>query len=188
MTTEEILREINSLPPEAQRQLEEFISFLRERYQETQAKSAPSSNLEAEAFVGMWRDREDMQDSLAWVRQVRQSHWVLYLAAQRMFKVLAHEVKGRTGAKLGLYHLIKKVPAIGYSLRTQTFHAGFFRHASSADVDEAGDRNNSFQLQGFKSVSQTSLCGLGGESSSPITFGQQIPELNFGTLSLRSHT
>jgi hypothetical protein len=75
MTNEEILREINSLPPEAQRQLEDFISFLRERYKSSQPKTAPSSDLESEAFVGMWRDREDMSDSSTWVRNVRQSHW-----------------------------------------------------------------------------------------------------------------
>ena len=75
MTDEEILREINSLPPEAQRRLEDFISFLRERYKDSQPKPAPSSDLESEAFVGMWRDREDMSDSSAWVRNVRQSHW-----------------------------------------------------------------------------------------------------------------
>jgi hypothetical protein len=75
MTDEEILREINSLPPEAQRQLEDFISFLRERYKDAQPKAASTSDLESEAFVGMWRDREDMSDSSAWVRNVRQSHW-----------------------------------------------------------------------------------------------------------------
>jgi len=75
MTDEEILREINSLPPEAQRQLEDFISFLREHYKEAQPKIAPATDLESEAFVGMWRDREDMSDSSAWVRNVRQSHW-----------------------------------------------------------------------------------------------------------------
>jgi hypothetical protein len=75
MTDEEILREINSLPPEAQRQLEDFLSFLRERYGTLQAKTVPSSDLESEAFVGMWRDREDMRDSSAWVRNVRESHW-----------------------------------------------------------------------------------------------------------------
>lgn len=75
MTDEEILREINSLPPEAQRQLEDFISFLRERYRISPLKNAPASELESEAFVGMWRDREDMRDSTAWVRSVRRSHW-----------------------------------------------------------------------------------------------------------------
>ena len=75
MTNEEILREINSLPPEAQRQIEDFISFLRERYGISQRKAAPSSDLESEAFVGMWRDREDMRDSSTWVRNIRKSHW-----------------------------------------------------------------------------------------------------------------
>ena len=56
MTDEEILREINSLPPEAQRQLEDFIFFLRERYKNAQPKTASTSDLESEAFVGMWRD------------------------------------------------------------------------------------------------------------------------------------
>ena len=30
------------------------------------------SNLENEAFVGMWKDRENMEDSRQWVRQHRQ--------------------------------------------------------------------------------------------------------------------
>lgn len=75
MTNEEMLREINSLPPEAQRQLEDFISFLRQRYKSSEPKTAPRSGLESEAFVGMWRDREDMRDSSAWVRNVRRTHW-----------------------------------------------------------------------------------------------------------------
>jgi hypothetical protein len=74
MTKEEILREINSLPLEAQRQIEDFISVLRERYESSQPETAPHSDLESEAFVGMWRDREDMGDSSAWVRRVREQH------------------------------------------------------------------------------------------------------------------
>jgi hypothetical protein len=75
MTNEEILREINSLPVEAQRQIKDFVSFLRERYKSAQVKYAPTSDLETEAFVGMWRDREDMNDSSAWVRNIRETHW-----------------------------------------------------------------------------------------------------------------
>ena len=71
MTNEEILREINSLPLEAQRQIEDFVSFLRERYKGSQQINAPTSDLETEAFVGMWRDREDMRDISAWVRNIR---------------------------------------------------------------------------------------------------------------------
>ena len=75
MTNEEILREINSLPLEAKRHLEDFVSFLRDRYKTSQPKTVPASDLETEAFVGMWRDREDMQDSSAWVRKLRETHW-----------------------------------------------------------------------------------------------------------------
>jgi hypothetical protein len=75
VTDKEILREISSLPPEAMRQLEDFIFFLRERYRDSTPRSTPAPDLESEAFVGMWRDREDMSDSSAWVRSVRESHW-----------------------------------------------------------------------------------------------------------------
>ncbi len=75
MTNEEILREINSLPLEAQRQIKDFVSFLRERYKNSQPKLVSTPDLETEAFVGMWRDREDMRDSSAWVRNVRETHW-----------------------------------------------------------------------------------------------------------------
>lgn len=75
MTDKEILREINTLPPEAMRQLEDFISFLRVRYGSSERNITQKSDLESEAFVGMWRDREDMRDSSAWVRNVRKSHW-----------------------------------------------------------------------------------------------------------------
>ncbi len=76
MTDEEILREINSLPIEAQRQIEDFVAFLRHRYKSSpSAKTATTSDLTTEEFVGMWRDREDMQDSTTWVRNIRGSHW-----------------------------------------------------------------------------------------------------------------
>ena len=75
MTNQEILREINSLPLEAQRQLEDFIFLLRQRYASVPVKTTPLTDLQAEGFVGMWRDRKDMQDSTAWVRNVREKHW-----------------------------------------------------------------------------------------------------------------
>jgi hypothetical protein len=75
MTNEEILREINSLPLEAQRQIEDFVAFLRDRYKGTQAATAAILDLESEPFVGMWRDRDDMRDSSAWARHVRETHW-----------------------------------------------------------------------------------------------------------------
>ena len=76
MTTEEILRDLTLLPPEARRQVSDFIAFLRQRYGPPQstAQTKPS-DWSSEEFVGMWRDRADMQDSSAWVRNLRQQEW-----------------------------------------------------------------------------------------------------------------
>ena len=76
MTNEEMLYEINALPLEAQRHLADFILTLREHYQSSPAANpVATSPSTTEEFVGMWRDRDDMQDSTAWIRTIRQSHW-----------------------------------------------------------------------------------------------------------------
>lgn len=67
MTNEEILREINSLPVEAQRQIKDFIAFLRERYKSAPPEeNAKVSDLETGEFIGMWQDREDFDDNAGW--------------------------------------------------------------------------------------------------------------------------
>ncbi|HKZ84656.1 MAG TPA: DUF2281 domain-containing protein [Anaerolineae bacterium] len=66
-----------NLPPEAQQQVIDFIAFLQQRYASSRARKASRpSKLAKEPFVGMWRDREDLQDSTAWVRTVRRREWV----------------------------------------------------------------------------------------------------------------
>jgi len=72
MTNEEILHDLAMLPPEARQQVTDFIAFLRQRYLKRQPKpQAQVRDWSEEEFVGMWRDREDMQDSVAWVRDLR---------------------------------------------------------------------------------------------------------------------
>jgi len=72
MTNEEILREFAALPPEGQRLVAEFIAFVRQRYASSPAAEQPEGvELGAESFIGLWRDREDLQDSSAWVRGIR---------------------------------------------------------------------------------------------------------------------
>jgi hypothetical protein len=72
---EKVWREFLALPPQAQQQVADFIAFLR-----TSAEPAPSSKPASpvdwvdEPFVGMWREREDMQDS-TWVRRMREQEW-----------------------------------------------------------------------------------------------------------------
>ncbi|MBI3015059.1 MAG: DUF2281 domain-containing protein [Candidatus Tectomicrobia bacterium] len=70
-------QDLNSLPPEARRQVMDFIAFLRQRYAPSRSrKAAKPAKLASEAFIGMWRNREDLQDSGAWVRNVREREWV----------------------------------------------------------------------------------------------------------------
>jgi hypothetical protein len=67
-----IAREVASLPPEAQREILDFLDFLKSRYSSPPAaQKAKRSKLVDEPFVGMWQDRKDMQDSTAWVRSQR---------------------------------------------------------------------------------------------------------------------
>lgn len=72
MTSEEILKEIASLPAGARREIEDFVDRLRARYS---IRKAPDKKFENEKFFGIWRDREDMADSTAWVRSIREKHW-----------------------------------------------------------------------------------------------------------------
>lgn len=77
MTHEEILRELDMLPPEARRQVADFIAFLRARYDHSQSvEKSESSDLSQESFLGMWRNRDDMHDSSAWVRSNRENEWI----------------------------------------------------------------------------------------------------------------
>lgn len=56
----------------------DFVAFLKVRY----PSAAPVKTLKIrrlkltdEPFIGMWRDREDMRDSTAWVRSLRRREW-----------------------------------------------------------------------------------------------------------------
>jgi len=76
MEAANIVREIASLPPEAQRQVMDFVAFLKARCPTTQpVRKTRRTKLADEPFIGMWRDREDMHDSAAWVRSLRQREW-----------------------------------------------------------------------------------------------------------------
>ncbi len=73
MDTAKIAREMASLPPEAQKEIVDFLAFLKTRYPSTPAsRKVKRRRLADEPFIGMWQDREDMRDSTAWVRRQRQ--------------------------------------------------------------------------------------------------------------------
>ncbi|MCC5652069.1 DUF2281 domain-containing protein [Nostoc sp. XA013] len=83
MTQQELLNEFLSLPAEAQRQVIDFIAFLRQRYGVVEPSSQwPDFDLINDSFIGMWsvgvarrRHRQDLADSTTWVRGVRENEW-----------------------------------------------------------------------------------------------------------------
>ncbi|HEY3229944.1 MAG TPA: hypothetical protein VGJ87_12040 [Roseiflexaceae bacterium] len=76
MDQETLWRQYAALPSDAQRQVMDFIAFLAARYRVAPSvKQAHASNLSDEPIVGMWADRDDLTDSSAWVRTLREREW-----------------------------------------------------------------------------------------------------------------
>jgi len=75
MDRDTLWQEYSALPPEARRLVDEIITFMATRPVQPPPPPRPKSPLIDEPFVGMWRDRDDMADSTAWVRSVREREW-----------------------------------------------------------------------------------------------------------------
>ena len=54
---------------------DEDIKALIARAQEILRERAKKLRLSEELAIGMWKDREDMKDSTAWVRNLREREW-----------------------------------------------------------------------------------------------------------------
>lgn len=73
MNAQKVVAEIEALPAEAQREVADFVGFLRSRYAATARKSR--TNGSSDAFIGMWKNRADLKDSTAAVRNMRDAEW-----------------------------------------------------------------------------------------------------------------
>ena len=76
MTQQQLIDDYISLPDEAQRQVADFVAFLRQRYKAAHSmQQARTADLENEPFIGMWRNHQDLEDSTTWVRNTRKAEW-----------------------------------------------------------------------------------------------------------------
>jgi hypothetical protein len=76
MEQQNINNDISTLPPEAQRQVFDFIEFLKIRYRRIRPdKKAVRNKIANEPFIGIWEGRKDMKGSSEWVRSTRESEW-----------------------------------------------------------------------------------------------------------------
>jgi hypothetical protein len=77
MSEKELIKQIRKLPSKAQQEAADFVEFLSKKYvkQSTETNSSQEKSILESPFRGMWKDREDMQDSTKWVRELRKSRW-----------------------------------------------------------------------------------------------------------------
>jgi hypothetical protein len=71
-------RPANMHQPDAQRQVIDFMDFmrLRSRQEKRRPRRPPTVDLADEPFIGMWKDRDDMQEGgAAWIRRLRAHEW-----------------------------------------------------------------------------------------------------------------
>jgi len=75
MNKQSVLDILDQLPPSARKEAEDFVKFLYDQYVKPQSEKTAVSPLTESPFVGMWKDREDLKDSTAWVKKQRNSQW-----------------------------------------------------------------------------------------------------------------
>ncbi|MEX0646463.1 MAG: DUF2281 domain-containing protein [Balneolaceae bacterium] len=77
MSEKELIKRIRKLPSEAQQEAADFVEFLTQKYiqQPVDSSSSKKKSILESSFRGILKDREDMQDSTKWVRELRKSRW-----------------------------------------------------------------------------------------------------------------
>jgi len=76
MNQEQIIDALTHLPPEAQRQVVDFIDFLQARYgKAVHEQKAKGIRFIDEPFIGMWKDNDTFINSNQWVRNLRTTEW-----------------------------------------------------------------------------------------------------------------
>ncbi|NCS88777.1 MAG: hypothetical protein AUK34_08375 [Ignavibacteria bacterium CG2_30_36_16] len=75
MENEGFYNKFESLPIEAQKQVLTFIDFLQKRYESKSKKLREWKPIKDKKFVGIWENREDVNDSSLWIRNLRKKEW-----------------------------------------------------------------------------------------------------------------
>ena len=71
---ESLVQIIHSLTEEEQVMLQQKLLTTFSKKEGNDLKNL--TPLETESFVGMWQDREDLEDSTQWVRYLRKKEWM----------------------------------------------------------------------------------------------------------------
>ena len=76
MTRQQLLNKYESLSASARRQVDALVASLTEGDESKPVRGIRKvESIAEEPFVGMWRERTDMADSVEWVRSLRRRQW-----------------------------------------------------------------------------------------------------------------
>lgn len=75
MNAESLIKQIAELPPTLQAEVADFIEFLSAKDRQQSEAALDLGDLKNDPAIGMWADREDMKDGVAWVRKMRRNEW-----------------------------------------------------------------------------------------------------------------
>ena len=75
MAMPRILQDFSALSPEAQKQLLDYLDYLKSRYPASATKKARKRKLKDEPFIGMWQKRTDIRNGAEYARDLRRSEW-----------------------------------------------------------------------------------------------------------------
>ena len=77
MSEKELIKQIRKLPSEAQQEAADFVEFLSKKYihNPEETDTSKKKSILQNSFRGFWKDRDDLQDSTKWVRELRKSRW-----------------------------------------------------------------------------------------------------------------
>ena len=67
--------EFESLPVEAKKEVISYIGFLKNKYEINNKKPVERKPSTKRKFVGIWKNRKDMTDSVSWVKDLRSKEW-----------------------------------------------------------------------------------------------------------------
>ncbi len=77
MSEKELIKQIRRLPTEAQQEAADFVEFLTKKYinKPLETDFTKKKSIVESSFRGVWKYRDDLQDSTKWVRELRKSRW-----------------------------------------------------------------------------------------------------------------
>ena len=68
---ETVAQTVKTLSIEEQQQVLDFVIFLQQK----QSNENSQRSWQNHPAIGIWKDRDDMRDSVDWVKKTRQEHW-----------------------------------------------------------------------------------------------------------------